>query len=141
MTQTVKDVGRSLDMLVEHRGVDPKRVGLFAVSRGAIVGVIVGAVEQRLVAVVLDRSAHFDALERGHLPAACPANYIGRISPRPLLMLNALHDQDHVRETSVEPLYRLARSPKEILWSETGHAPPTEKNQAAMLQWMRERVE
>jgi hypothetical protein len=42
--------------------------------------------------------------------------------------------------TSVDPLYRLAKPPKEILWQETGHAPPTEKNQALLLQWMRERI-
>ena len=52
-------------------------------------------------------------------------------------MVNGLYDQDHVKQTSVDPLYRLARAPKEILWSETGHAPPSEKNHAAMLQWMR----
>ncbi|MCA1563764.1 MAG: hypothetical protein LC804_27135, partial [Acidobacteria bacterium] len=80
---------------------------------------------------------HFDAQEREHLPAACPANNIGRISPRPLLMLGGLYDQDHVKETSVEPLYRLARAPKQMLWSEAGHAPPSEKNRALMMQWIR----
>lgn len=140
VAQNVKDVGRSFDLLVEHKKVDPKRIGLFGASRGAILGSIVGSVDRRLVAVVLLNGAHFDALEREHLPAACPANYIGRISPRPLLMLNGLYDQDHIKDTSVEPLYRLARSPKQILWSEAGHAPPSEKNEAAMLQWLREHL-
>lgn len=140
VAQNTKDVGRSLDLLVEHYGVHPKRMGLFGSSRGAILGAIVGAVERRFVAVVLVNGGHFDALERGHLPAACPANYIGRISPRPLLMVHGTMDQDHVKETSVDPLYRLAKPPKEMLWQGTGHAPPTDKNQALLLQWMRERI-
>jgi dienelactone hydrolase len=140
VAQTVKDVGRAFDFLVEQKKADAKRIGLFGNSRGAIVGAIAGAADRRLAAVVLLNGAHFDALEREHLPAACPANYIGRISPRPLLMLNGLYDQDHVKETSVDPLYRIAREPKLILWSETGHAPPSEKNQAAMYQWLRENL-
>jgi dienelactone hydrolase len=140
VAQNTKDAGRAFDLLVEHRGVDPKRIGLVGFSRGAILGAIVGAVERRFVAVVLINGGHFDALERGHLPAACPANYIGRISPRPLLMVHGTMDQDHIKETSLDPLYRLAKAPKEILWQETGHAPPTEKNRALMLQWIRERI-
>ncbi len=84
--------------------------------------------------------AHFDALERGHLAAACPANYIGRISPRPLLMINGTHDTDHVKETSAEPLYRLAKPPKLILWADTGHQLPTEEHRAALLKWLRENL-
>ena len=137
VAQNVKDVGRAFDLLVEHKGVNAKRIGLFGSSRGAILGTIVAAADRRLAAIVLLNGAHFDALEREHLPAACPANYIGRISPRPLLMLGGLYDQDHIKDTSVEPLYRLARPPKQILWSEAGHAPPSEKNRALMLQWIR----
>jgi formylglycine-generating enzyme required for sulfatase activity len=91
---------------------------------------IAGGADRRLAAVIILNGGHFDALEREHLPAACPANYIGRISPRPLLMLHGKYDTDHVPETSVEPLYRLAKSPKQILWSESGHAFPSEDNQA-----------
>ncbi|HSF16512.1 MAG TPA: hypothetical protein VLK65_13270 [Vicinamibacteria bacterium] len=81
---------------------------------------------------------HVDALEREHLPAACPANYVGRIGPRPLLMLNGTSDADFIRDTSVDPFYRLAKPPKQILWSEGGHAFPSEENQATMLRCLRE---
>jgi dienelactone hydrolase len=137
--QTVKDAGRSLDLLVAERGVDPKRVGFAGHSRGATVGVIVAAVERRLAAVALLLPAHFDALERQHLPAACPANYIGRISPRPLLSISGNYDTDHIKETSVAPLLKLAKQPKKNIWSETGHQ-ITEEHRALLLQWLRENL-
>jgi len=140
VVQTIKDIGRSYDFLVGQRGVDPKRVGVFGFSRGAMIAAIAGGADRRLAAVVMSYGGHFDASEREHLPAACPANYIGRISPRPLLMLNGKFDTDMIPDTSVEPLYGLARPPKQILWSEGGHAAPSEENQAAMLKWLRENL-
>jgi hypothetical protein len=69
-----------------------------------------------------------------------PANYIGRISPRPLLMLNGLYDTTMVKESSVEPPHALARQPKQILWSEAGHGPPSPQHQAAMTRWLEEHL-
>lgn len=140
VTQTVKDVSRSFDLLVEQRDVDPKRIALVGFSRGAIVGTIAGGADRRLAAVALLYGGHFDALEREHLPAACPANYIGRISPRPLLMINGTRDTDMIKETSVEPLQRLAKQPKQILWAETGHQGPSEEQRSSFLRWLQENV-
>ena len=136
--QTVKDVSRSFDLLAEQMSADPKRVGIVGISRGAILAAIVGGAERRLAAVALLYGGHFDALENGHLPAACPANYVGRISPRPLLMINGIRDTDMIRETAVLPLYRLAKPPKQILWADTGHQLPIEENRAALLKWLKE---
>lgn len=138
VTQTVKDVGRSLDFLTDQLGADPKHLALVGFSRGAVVATIAGAVERRLSAVVLLYGGHFDALEREHLPAACPANYIGRISPRPLLTINGNLDTDLVKDKEVMPLLRLAKPPKQSLWADTGHQLPTEEHRAAMVQWLRE---
>jgi acetyl esterase/lipase len=139
ITQTVKDVSRAFDLLVEQRGADARRIALIGMSRGAIVAAIAGASDRRLAAVAMLYGGHFDALERGHMPAACPANYIGRISPRPLLMINGTHDTDMIKETSVEPLQRLARQPKLILWAETGHQSSlTEEHRSSLLRWLQE---
>jgi pimeloyl-ACP methyl ester carboxylesterase len=138
ITQTVKDVSRSYDLLVEQRGADPRRVALVGMSRGGIAATIAGAAERRLAAVAVFNGGHFDALEREHLPAACPANYIGRISPRPLLMINGTRDTDMIKETSVEPLQRLAKQPKTILWSEAGHQALSEEHRTAFLRWLQE---
>ena len=111
-----------MDFLVER--ANPARVGLTG-SRGAS--------SQRF-------GGHFDLLEREHLPAACPANYIGRISPRPLLMLNSLQDGDFIKERSVDPLFGLANDPKRILWSPGGHGQATEEHQTAMNEWLRDQL-
>jgi dienelactone hydrolase len=141
VTQTVKDVGRSFDLLLREQKVDPTRVVLIGFSRGAIVGTIAAAVERRFRSVVLLYGAHFDALEREHLPAACNANYISRISPRPLLTINGLHDMDHIRESSVAPLLKLAKAPREIIWADTGHQSLlNDELRARMLQWLQNTV-
>ncbi len=140
VTQTVKDVSRSIDFLVEEWNADPKRIALVGFSRGAQVGAIVSGAERRLAASVLLHGGHFDAFERGHLPAACPANYIGRISPRPLFMINGNHDQDYFKDTSVLPIYRLAKQPKLIRWGDTGHGVLTEMDRSVILQWLREKL-
>jgi dienelactone hydrolase len=140
VAQTVKDVGRAIDLLAARQRTETPRVGLVGYSRGAVLGVIAAAVDRRLSALVMFYGGHFDALERAHVAAACPANYIGRVSPRPILMLNGTLDADMIKETSVEPMFRLARQPKQILWSEGGHMAVSEQNQAQMLQWLRENV-
>jgi pimeloyl-ACP methyl ester carboxylesterase len=140
VTQIVKDVSRSFDVLVAERGADARRVALVGSSRGAIVGSIAAAVERRFAAVVLLFGAHFDAFETNHLPAACPANYIGRIGPRPLLMVNGTQDSDMVKDVAVEPLFKLAKQPKEIIWTEGGHMFMTEEHRAEMVQWLRDKT-
>lgn len=122
VVQTVKDAGRAYDFLVRERGADADRVALVGYSRGGQVGAIVGGVDQRFSVVSLLLAGHFDRSETEHRGAACPANYIGRISPRPLFLLNGEFDSDYDRERSVEPLHRLAGEPKEIVWGEMGHS-------------------
>lgn len=140
MTQLTKDVRRSYDLLVAELGADPNRVALVGISRGAMAASVAGAVETRIAGVALVYGGHFDALETGHLPAACPANYIGRISPRPLFMINGAQDSDMIRDRSVEPLFKVARQPKQMVWTEGGHMFMTEEHRGALIQWLREKV-
>ncbi len=140
VAQTVKDAGRSFDFLVEERGVDPGRIALVGFSRGAQLAAIVGGADPRFTVVVMIHGGHFDRLETGHLPAACLANYIGRISPRPLLMVNGRNDADYLMDTSVLPLQRLARDPKEFRWTDSGHGIVTEEDRAFILKWLRANV-
>ncbi len=134
--QNVKDIGRAFDFLVTEKGIDKDRIGLFGLSRGAQVGIIVTGVLQKFKAVVFYHGGHFDALETGHSGAACPANYIGRISPTPLLMVNGIYDNDYNKDTSVEPLFKLAKEPKKIIWTEGGHMFATEEDRANIIKWL-----
>lgn len=137
VAQTVKDAGRSHDFLVKERGLDPRRIGLVGISRGAQVGMIVGGADQRFSALALLQGGHFDALETGHLPAACQANYIGRISPRPLFLVNAENDADYRKDISVLPLHRIARDPKQVRWTPGGHGSYTDEDRTALVTWLR----
>jgi dienelactone hydrolase len=137
VVQLTKDVGRTFDLLVDRYGVDPDRIGYVGFSRGAQAGFIVVGEEKRLRAAALAYGGHFDHYETGHLAAACPANYIGRIAPRPLWTLNGTLDGDYDREKSVEPLLRHAGEPTEIHWVETPHQRPREQDVARMADWLR----
>jgi dienelactone hydrolase len=134
--QLVKDVGRTFDLLRDHYGADPDRIAYVGFSRGAQVGIIVVAAEKRLAAAGLMYGGHFDRGETGHLAAACPANYIGRIAPRPLWLLNGTFDADYDRAKSVEPLYRHAGEPKEVHWAETGHQLPRSEYLEQLVDWL-----
>ena len=138
VTQTVKDISRGVDFLVEQRSVDSRRTGIFGSSRGAILGAIAAGADRRISPVVLFYGGHYDALENGHLPAACPANYIARIAPRPLLMINGTQDSDMIKERAVDPLFKLAKQPKQIIWTDGGHTFATEEHRAAIIQWLRD---
>jgi dienelactone hydrolase len=135
VTQTVKDVSRSYDFLVRERGAG--KVAVLGFSRGAVLATIAGGAESRLAAVALLHGGHFDFYENGHLPAACPANYIGRISPRPLLMINATNDADFLPDHAVRPLQRLARQPAAFRWTEGGHGFTPEEEMTALVEWLR----
>ena len=138
VVQLVKDVGRTIDLLVDHYGADPERIGYFGRSRGAQAGFIVVGAEGRLAAAALAYGGHFDRFETGHLAAACPANYIGRISPRPLWLINGTFDGDYDKALSVEPLVRHAGDPVEMNWVDTGHVSLRAEDTERLVAWFAE---
>jgi dienelactone hydrolase len=134
--QNVKDIGRAFDFLVNEKEVNKDRIGLFGLSRGAQVGMIAAGVLKKFRAVVFYHGGHFDALETGHSGPACGANYISRISPTPLLMVNGIYDSDYNKDLSVEPLLKIAKEPKKIIWTEGGHMFATEEDRAEIIKWL-----
>lgn len=137
VTQTVKDVSRAYDFLVTERGADSDRVAIMGSSRGAVLATIAAGADERLAAVALLHGGHFDFYEDGHRAAACPANYIGRIAPRPLLMINAENDADFLPEASIRPLQRMAGQPSEFRWIDGGHGFTPEEERTALIEWLR----
>jgi len=134
--QLVKDVGRTVDLLQSQYGADPATTGYVGFSRGGQAGTIVAGADERLRAVALMYGGHFDRSETGHLGAACPANYIGRIAPRPLWLLNGTFDGDYDRGRSVEPLHRHAGQPTEVHWVDTGHQLPAQDDLELLADWL-----
>ena len=133
--QTTKDVRRSVDLLLNHYKASPKSIAYLGISRGAEMGFIVTGVEKRFSAVALLISGHFDALETGHLAAACPANYVGRIAPTPTFLLNGKYDSDYDAEKSVKPLHKLFNGKTDIHWMDSGHT--VSKDSLQLLQgWL-----
>lgn len=136
VAQNVKDAGRAYDYLVQHRRANPRRIALVGFSRGGQQALIIGGADKRFVAIVAFYSGHFDRFEIGHRAAACPANYIGRIAPRPLYLVNGEFDSDYVKDVSVLPLHKLASKPTTI-WVQTGHQGPAPDAFADMMTWLR----
>jgi dienelactone hydrolase len=132
--QTVKDVSRSVDFLIAERGVDPTRIAVVGLSNGGAQAAMAAAVDQRLAAAAMLIGGHYGSQ---HLAAACVANYIGRIGPRPLLMINGEQDGVFPKESSVAPLQRLASSPHQFRWHGGGHT-VEEEDRTVLLQWLRE---
>jgi dipeptidyl aminopeptidase/acylaminoacyl peptidase len=138
--QSVKEVSRSFDFLARERGVDPARIGLVGFSRGAVVGMIASAAEDRFGAVALLHGGHFDFLENGHVPAACPANYVGHIEG-PVLFLNSERDQDFLLESAIRPIHALAPASAEVYWTSAGgHGATSDEDLGMLAAWLRERL-
>ena len=54
-----------------------------------------------------------------------PERFIGRIAPRPIVMINGV-DDPQMPAPAVRRLYDAARPPKELIWLHTGHLMPTD---------------
>ena len=132
--QTTKDVRRSFDLLKNHYKAESNKIAYLGISRGAEVGFIITGVEKRFGAVALLISGHLDAQETGHLAAACPANYVGRIAPTPTFLLNGEFDSDYDATRSVNPLHKLFAGKTDINWVQSGHT-ITEEGLTMMNAW------
>ncbi|MEW5946294.1 MAG: prolyl oligopeptidase family serine peptidase [bacterium] len=65
-----------------------------------------------------------------------PIHYVGRISPRPVLMLNGKYDELLPRE-AMEALHEAVGEPKRVRWYDSGHILPIPNVIAETLKWFR----
>ena len=141
---TPPSIALALDHLLARPDVDSMRVELVGASFGAPFTTIAAARDPRVARLWLahaggDLPAMFaQNLRRevrfaparfalAHLlnllasgPRFAPERWIGAVSPRPVVMLNAEEDAQIPRE-SVELLWNAAREPKELVWLPGGH--------------------
>lgn len=147
LLDTPPAVQLALDWLLEQPGVDRSRVELCGVSLGGPFACVVGGIEPRFTRVwsihgtadlyaLLDHSL---ATRIGWTPARKlvalvvfvladaptlePERYVGRIAPRPFVMLNAEDDERLPRE-AVLALYAAAGEPRELVWLPGRHIEP-----------------
>jgi dienelactone hydrolase len=137
---TVGDTRRLIDYLVTRPDIATNRIYLFGASYGAITGSTATAFDERIRAVVLIYGggnwwklfSAEAAREMGNwrLPVFLlswyfgsvvdPVKYVGRISPRPVLLQNGKADTV-VAPAAARALQAAAREPKKIIWYEGDH--------------------
>jgi hypothetical protein len=146
----------ALDHLLAQPYVDPRRVELVGVSLGSPFAVVAGALDprcrrvwsihgagdlRRLLAVGLERKIGFAPLREtlaalayacGAGPSIAPERWVGRISPRPFVMVNGLADERLPRR-AILYLYAGAREPKEIVWLPGLHVQPERRQVVRQL--------
>jgi len=134
MIQTAVDLMRAADYLASRDDIDTDRIGFAGFSMGGAIGAMFCAHEPRVRAALLAiTGGDFDKLrirvgnarEKETLGLAYrlvdPVLYVAKIAPRPLLMINAAHDEI-VPRAATEALFEAAAEPKRIVWYDCGHA-------------------
>lgn len=136
--QTVRDLRRTVDYLCSRSDVDAKRIGFLGFSQGAMVGGTFLGVEPRVRAACLAvpgggfaewgrKAGLIKADEETRLEIATqltdPIHFIGRFSPRPLLILSARRDE-LIPAYATEAIAGAAREPKRLIWYNSGHVLP-----------------
>ena len=137
-----------LDHLVTLPEADTARVEAVGVSLGAPFVIIAGALDPRITRVwaVHGSGGSYAPLEMNMRrtigfaplrwvaaaianvliagPRLAPERWVGRIAPRPFVMVNA-RDDERMPIDEVHALYAAAREPKELVWMDGGHVRST----------------
>ena len=150
IAQTVFDLRRAVDFLKTRPEIDSGRIGFMGISLGGIIGTVFCGVDERIKVPVI-------ALAGGGLHLAFkmqaaaeetqiyfsiidPINFVEKISPRPLLMLNAANDEVVPPITS-KLLYKKAGEPKKIIWYPTRHRKvPQDQVYPEAIRWFKQHL-
>lgn len=145
ITQSVFDLQRAVDFIESVESLDASRIGYFGISLGGIIGTIFSGIDVRIKVPVIVLAGGRLNLIRGtkaltrenlnYFGVMDPIHFVRKISPRPLLMINALQDEVVPPATS-RFLFQKARQPKEIIWYEARHKTiPVVKAYADGIAW------
>ena len=137
----------ALDYLLRRPDVDTTRVELVGASFGVPFAAVAGALDHRISRVWLVQGGadpyallyaglreeiafvparRFVASLANHLasgPRFAPERWVGRVSPRPVVLINT-RDDERIPRASAEALHAAAREPKEIVWLSGQHVQP-----------------
>jgi dienelactone hydrolase len=115
--QAVLELRRTLDVLTGLPSLDGDRVAFAGFGVGGFAGALLCAVDAR------PRAAVIASTGGGFAPEEIdPARYVGRVAPRPILLLNDEKPTPRplgigVRKRSAKLLHDAANEPKRIVWS------------------------
>jgi cephalosporin-C deacetylase-like acetyl esterase len=148
ITQTVFDLRRAVDFIQTRKELDSNRIGYYGISLGGIIGTIFSSVEPRIKVPVIALAGGginlmfgMEALSddvKDYLSIIEPLNFVDKIAPRPLLMINAEND-DIVPPMMSKLMFKAAKEPKEILWYPSKHHDiPIEKVYPDGIRWFQE---
>jgi hypothetical protein len=136
-----------LDWLATQPWADLAHAELVGVSFGAPFAAVAGALDERFsrVWIIHGGGGNRDWIEHNlqfHIPQAWlrpiaaatihllvygssfdTEDWLARIAPRPVVIIGA-RDDERVPEHMVKNLYRAAKPPKELIWTEGGHVDP-----------------
>lgn len=161
LIQAVIDCRRAIDYLSRTKQFDAKRIGYIGTSMGGKVGALLAGVDDRVQAPVLVVAGGDwkKMLESSKLPSVRkirdddpkkveeylraldpvdPCRWVGRISPRPVLMINGDADSI-VPPESNKALHAAAKEPKKVVWYKGDHMPSREEEQklvGVVLEWL-----
>ena len=134
MVGRVTDLRRGLDYLETRPDIDMTRMAALAPSAGSVLGLVLGALEDRYRAFVFI-GAGLPASFRGISPAANPINYSSYIRG-PKLILQGRYDEDTPLRTATEPFFKLLSEPKRLSLYDGGHVPSIEVMMGATSAWL-----
>lgn len=143
---TVVDLRRAIDYLEQRPDCVPGKIGFVGTSMGGFMGATLAGADERVQAPVLlfsgadwrlwfttghpgvvgifyqfGNPVSLDAVVAAIDPLD-PSRWIGRIAPRPVLMVHGDAD-DVVPPATGQALYDAALDPKTVLWYAGGHGP------------------
>lgn len=134
----------ALDHLLSRPDVDPDRVELVGASFGVIFATVAAALDDRVTRLWLAHGGGrpFTLLDHGlkdeipfaplrypvsllaHViasgPRFAPERWVGRVAPRPVVMLNGL-DDERIPRATVDVLWHSAQQPKRMIWLSGPH--------------------
>ncbi len=146
--QSVVDLRRTVDYLLSRPDIDKNKIGYMGFSQGAMLGAVLGGVEERIAAFCLavpggglmqivqnlDKYPVIKArwpiritpeklkVIEEVVDITDPIHYVGRILPRPLLIVVAKHDEIIPPEASIALIEAAgAKEPEHIRRWESGH--------------------
>ncbi len=148
IAQTVFDLRRGIDFLKTRAEIDSRRIGFFGISLGGIIGTVFCAVDQRIKVPVITLAGGglhlafkfkaFTDATKIYFSIIDPINFVARIAPRPLLMLNASKDEI-VPPFTTKAMFKKAKQPKKIIWYPTKHREvPLDQAFPEGIKWFRE---